>query len=48
MLGIVGDEVKIHESDGGNVFAFVAADKLYLMSTDGSVILSASRSPHVT
>lgn len=29
MLGIVGDEVKIHESDGGNVFAFVAADKLY-------------------
>lgn len=29
MLGIVGDDVKIHESDGGNVLAFVAADKLY-------------------
>lgn len=29
MLGIVGDDVKIHESDGGNVFAFVVADKLY-------------------
>ncbi len=29
MLGIAGDDVKIHESDGGNVFAFVVADKLY-------------------
>lgn len=29
MLGIVGDEVKLHESDGGNVFAFATADKLY-------------------
>lgn len=29
MLGIVGDEVKIHESDGGNVLVFTTADKLY-------------------
>lgn len=29
VLGIVGDDVKLHESDGGNVFAFVTADKLY-------------------
>lgn len=29
MLGIVGDEVEIHESDGGGAFAFVVADKLY-------------------
>ena len=29
MLGIVGNDVKIYESDGGNVFAFVVADKLY-------------------
>ena len=29
MLGITGDEVEIKESDGGNVFAFTVADKLY-------------------
>lgn len=29
VLGIIGDDVQLHESDGGNVFAFVAADKLY-------------------
>ena len=29
MLGIVGNQVKLQESDGGNVFAFVMADKLY-------------------
>lgn len=29
VLGIVGDNVKLQESDGGNVFAFVVADKLY-------------------
>lgn len=29
MLGIVGDKVRLEESDGGNVFAFVTADKLY-------------------
>ena len=29
VLGITGDEVEIKESDGGNVFAFTVADKLY-------------------
>ena len=29
MLGIADDEVKVYESDGGNVFAFVVEDKLY-------------------
>lgn len=29
MLGIVGDEVEFRESDGGNVFVFATADKLY-------------------
>lgn len=29
VLGITGDEVTIRESDGGNVFAFTVADKLY-------------------
>lgn len=29
VLGIVGDDVVLQESDGGNVFAFVVADKLY-------------------
>lgn len=29
ILGIAGDDVKLVESDGGNVFAFSVADKLY-------------------
>ena len=29
MLGIIGDQVELKESDGGNVFAFTVADKLY-------------------
>ena len=29
MLGITGDQVELKESDGGNVFAFTVADKLY-------------------
>lgn len=29
MLGITGDQVTLKESDGGNVFAFTVADKLY-------------------
>lgn len=29
MLGITGDKVTLQESDGGNVFAFTVADKLY-------------------
>ncbi|MCD7724482.1 MAG: hypothetical protein LUI12_02860 [Clostridiales bacterium] len=29
MLGITGDEVSLCESDGGNIFAFTVADKLY-------------------
>ncbi len=29
VLGIVGDEVEFRESDGGNVFVFATADKLY-------------------
>lgn len=29
MLGITGDEVTMRESDGGNIFAFTVADKLY-------------------
>ncbi len=29
MLGIVGDDISLRESDGGNVFVFTTADKLY-------------------
>lgn len=29
VLGITGDEVVLQESDGGNIFAFTVADKLY-------------------
>lgn len=29
VLGITGEEVELKESDGGNVFAFTVADKLY-------------------
>lgn len=29
VLGITGNQVTLHESDGGNVFAFTVADKLY-------------------
>ncbi len=29
MLGITGDEVSLEESDGGNIFTFTVADKLY-------------------
>ena len=29
VLGITGDQVELKESDGGNVFAFTVADKLY-------------------
>lgn len=29
VLGITGDQVSLHESDGGNVLAFTVADKLY-------------------
>ncbi len=29
MLGITGDDVTLRESDGGNIFAFTVADKLY-------------------
>lgn len=29
VLGITGEEVELRESDGGNVFAFTVADKLY-------------------
>ena len=29
VLGITGDQVALRESDGGNVFAFTVADKLY-------------------
>ncbi|MBP3475918.1 MAG: hypothetical protein J6K48_06335 [Lachnospiraceae bacterium] len=29
VLGITGDEVSLQESDGGNIFTFVVADKLY-------------------
>ncbi len=39
VLGIAGDEVKLVESDGGNVFAFVVADKLYSYNvTDNKLI----------
>lgn len=39
VLGITGDEVKLVESDGGNVFAFSAADKLYSYNvTDNKLI----------
>lgn len=29
MLGITGDAVSLHESDGGNIFAFTVSNKLY-------------------
>ena len=29
ILGITGDQVSLQESDGGNIFTFVTADKLY-------------------
>ena len=39
VLGIAGDEVKLVESDGGNVFAFNVADKLYSYNvTDNKLI----------
>ena len=39
VLGIAGDEVKLVESDGGNVFAFNIADKLYSYNvTDNKLI----------
>lgn len=39
MLGIAGDEVKLVESDGGNVFAFSVADKLYSYNvTDNKLV----------
>lgn len=39
VLGITGNEIKLVESDGGNVFAFVAADKLYSYNvTDNKLI----------
>lgn len=39
MLGIAGDEVEMRESDGGNVFAFTVADKLYSYNvTDNKLI----------
>ncbi|MCM1124211.1 MAG: hypothetical protein NC416_16640 [Eubacterium sp.] len=39
MLGIAGDEIRLVESDGGNVFAFAAADKLYSYNvTDNKLI----------
>lgn len=39
VLGIAGDEIKMRESDGGNVFAFTVADKLYSYNvTDNKLI----------
>lgn len=39
VLGIAGDEVKLIESDGGNVFAYIVADKLYSYNvTDNKLI----------
>ncbi|MDE6388247.1 MAG: hypothetical protein K2L82_10650 [Lachnospiraceae bacterium] len=39
VLGIAGDDVKLVESDGGNIFAFSAADKLYSYNvTDNKLI----------
>ena len=39
VLGIAGDEVKLMESDGGNVFAYTVADKLYSYNvTDNKLI----------
>ena len=39
VVGIAGDEVKLYESDGGNVFAFTVADKLYSYNvTDNKLI----------
>ncbi|MDE6737914.1 MAG: hypothetical protein K2K07_02315 [Lachnospiraceae bacterium] len=39
VLGIAGDEVQMNESDGGNVFAFTVADKLYSYNvTDNKLI----------
>ena len=39
VLGITGDDVALEESDGGNVLAFTAADKLYSYNvTDNKLI----------
>lgn len=39
VLGIAGDEMELIESDGGNVFAFTAADKLYSYNvTDNKLV----------
>ncbi|MDE6846317.1 MAG: hypothetical protein K2J99_11220 [Lachnospiraceae bacterium] len=39
VLGIAGNDIKLVESDGGNVFAFVVADKLYSYNvTDNKLI----------
>lgn len=39
VVGIAGEEVKLYESDGGNVFAFTVADKLYSYNvTDNKLI----------
>ena len=39
ILGISGDDVKLMESDGGNVFAFTVSDKLYSYNvTDNKLI----------
>lgn len=39
ILGIAGDKVRLIESDGGNVFAFTVADKLYSYNvTDNKLV----------
>lgn len=39
VLGIMGDEVELIESDGGNVFAFTVTDKLYSYNvTDNKLV----------
>lgn len=39
VLGIMGDEVNLIESDGGNVFAFTVTDKLYCYNvTDNKLV----------
>ncbi len=39
VLGITGEEIELIESDGGNVFAFTAADKLYSYNvTDNKLV----------
>lgn len=39
VLGIAGDEMELTESDGGNVFAFTVADKLYSYNvTDNKLV----------